>query len=65
MFCSNCGKQLPDDAKFCNYCGAVQNVNVQNAKGTTNKVPEQSGYEVKPRVEKPKVEKASSKSRFC
>ena len=22
MFCSNCGKQLPDGAKFCNRCGA-------------------------------------------
>ena len=21
MFCSNCGTQLPDDAKFCSSCG--------------------------------------------
>lgn len=21
MFCKHCGKQLPDNAKFCNYCG--------------------------------------------
>jgi len=21
MFCNNCGKQIPDDAKFCDYCG--------------------------------------------
>ena len=21
MFCSQCGKKLPDEAKFCNYCG--------------------------------------------
>ena len=21
MFCSKCGKQIPDDAKFCNFCG--------------------------------------------
>ena len=22
MFCENCGKNLPDGAKFCNGCGA-------------------------------------------
>lgn len=22
MFCNQCGKKLPDDAKFCTYCGA-------------------------------------------
>ena len=24
MFCSNCGKQITDDAAFCAYCGARQ-----------------------------------------
>ena len=24
MFCINCGTQLPDGAKFCNKCGAMQ-----------------------------------------
>lgn len=24
MFCRNCGTQLPDNAKFCNHCGAAQ-----------------------------------------
>ena len=24
MFCSNCGKQIPDNTKFCNHCGAQQ-----------------------------------------
>ena len=24
MFCSECGKQVADDAKFCGECGAVQ-----------------------------------------
>ena len=24
MFCSNCGKQLPDNAKFCDHCGTKQ-----------------------------------------
>lgn len=26
MFCQNCGRQIPDHAKFCNHCGAVQGV---------------------------------------
>ena len=24
-FCMNCGKQLPDDAKFCSWCGMPTN----------------------------------------
>lgn len=24
MFCSNCGKQISENTKFCNYCGAQQ-----------------------------------------
>lgn len=27
MFCSNCGKQIPDNNKFCNHCGAQQTAN--------------------------------------
>ena len=26
MFCKKCGKELPDNARFCNYCGADQTV---------------------------------------
>ena len=25
MFCSNCGKKLSDDAKFCSFCGTQIN----------------------------------------
>lgn len=25
MFCSNCGKQIPENTKFCSHCGAAQN----------------------------------------
>lgn len=21
MFCTNCGKEIPDESKFCKYCG--------------------------------------------
>lgn len=24
MYCTNCGKELPDNSKFCNHCGASQ-----------------------------------------
>ena len=24
MFCQNCGKQIPENVKFCNHCGAAQ-----------------------------------------
>ncbi|MEZ3488333.1 MAG: zinc-ribbon domain-containing protein [Lachnospiraceae bacterium] len=35
MFCFKCGKQLPDDAKFCSYCGySIDNLN--NAQNQVN-----------------------------
>lgn len=31
MFCSNCGKEIPDDAEFCSFCGAsMQNEQDEN-----------------------------------
>lgn len=27
MYCKNCGKQISDDSKFCQYCGEKQNTN--------------------------------------
>ena len=30
MFCSQCGKQIPDGSRFCNFCGAHQPVNDPN-----------------------------------
>ena len=30
MFCSHCGKQIPDDAKFCPVCGTKVVKNTQN-----------------------------------
>lgn len=26
MYCNNCGKELPENSKFCNYCGASQQI---------------------------------------
>ena len=33
MFCQNCGKQIPENAKFCNHCGEEQ---VRNAAQKTS-----------------------------
>lgn len=42
MFCSNCGKQIPDNTKFCNFCGAQQQIieNTDSAPKTTVNQPE-------------------------
>lgn len=42
MFCSNCGKQIPDNTKFCNFCGAQQQIieNTDSAPKTTINQPE-------------------------
>lgn len=31
MFCKQCGKELPDDQRFCGYCGADQQVQAPQA----------------------------------
>lgn len=45
MFCRNCGKELPDDTNFCNYCGARQDHGSaqNNPSGQSNGNP-QPGY---------------------
>lgn len=35
MFCTNCGKQIPDDARFCPECGTPMNSQANTA-ATTN-----------------------------
>lgn len=30
MFCTNCGKELPDNTEFCGYCGQRMNANEGN-----------------------------------
>lgn len=38
MFCENCGKQIEDDARFCEHCGAVINTQI-----ISNEKSKQSG----------------------
>lgn len=37
MFCPNCGKDIPDSAKFCKYCGTQLNKNNESEKKEDNK----------------------------
>lgn len=39
MFCSSCGKQINDGAKFCNFCGATQVIVDQASASSTNVAP--------------------------
>ena len=39
MFCSNCGKQLPDKARFCDACGSPVREPVQAAAPAPEPVP--------------------------
>lgn len=46
MFCSNCGKEISDNAKFCQYCGYSFNVEndfkIQNDEIAANKIKQNS-----------------------
>ena len=45
MFCNNCGNQLPDDAKFCNQCGAnVVNIIENTCLYCGNKLPDNATF---------------------
>ena len=48
MFCQNCGKQIPENAKFCNHCGAAQ---VSNAAQKTSR--NSSGSRISRLMKKP------------
>ena len=39
MFCTNCGKKLPEGAKFCNYCGTPQSDDFVNVSQPTSQQP--------------------------
>ncbi len=41
MFCQNCGKQIPENAKFCNHCGAAQVSNAAQKTSRNNTQPQQ------------------------
>lgn len=51
MYCGNCGKELLENAKFCQYCGTVQNEEAnQKAVSTTQQI---NNYKNIDKVENP------------
>lgn len=46
MFCTNCGKQIPDDSLFCEHCGTKNDLNFKSAAPQPKKADE--------KVDKPK-----------
>lgn len=62
MFCSNCGKQIPEDAMFCSHCGARQAAgnHVNPAPDQQNYTPQTTGNQ-QPVFTPPQPKKASPK----
>lgn len=63
MFCSNCGKQLDENAKFCDGCGAQQGVgnDINSASNQQAPNPQQNvnaNYQAAPAASNPKAKKA-------
>lgn len=58
MFCSNCGKQIPDNTNFCSYCGAKQEI-VNNPK-PASETPQNQG--IAQTVSQPPPQKSSGKA---
>lgn len=48
MFCTNCGKELPDDAKFCNRCGTPREDEFVSASQPTQQPYMQQPYMQQP-----------------
>lgn len=40
MFCTNCGKQIADDAKFCPHCGSQTVINTESVSSSPQQQPE-------------------------
>lgn len=47
MFCQHCGRQLPDDAQFCTYCGESTAQNIQSASARQQAMKKASGQATK------------------
>ena len=50
MFCSQCGRQIPNGSRYCNYCGTAIAVNDMNP----DEAPEQTQYQDYSAVDAPK-----------
>jgi len=55
MYCNQCGKQIPDDAKFCHHCGSAIGIEQEHEKAAeVLEVPQEEIAIPKPNKEKPK-----------
>ena len=52
MFCSNCGKQIPDNTKFCNYCGGQQQIMEDTAAAPKTAENQPNAVDAQPQAEK-------------
>lgn len=65
MFCKNCGRQIPDNAKFCNHCGAAQGVHEDTFSQNTKQSGRSGAQSQQKHIQKPYAsnrQKAASKS---
>ncbi len=60
MFCSNCGKQIPDNTRFCNYCGTEQQIVVEAAPAPKTTENQQSVADTQTQAPKKKPNKKAS-----
>ena len=44
--CNNCGKENPDDSKFCQYCGSNQLENIVEVKPVNKKINNSKGLKI-------------------
>ena len=54
MFCTNCGRKLPDDVSFCPYCGTK--VHIPEAPAAEEPVAEEAPAPEEPMIEEPVIE---------
>lgn len=52
MFCTKCGKEIPDDSQFCKHCGSKVKVFADDSKASSDE----------PKASKPPAQKPASKS---
>lgn len=50
MYCPNCGKAIPDNSKWCQYCGQGTKVNTSIGSVNSNTNPVNSIQEDKPKI---------------
>ena len=48
MYCRQCGKELPDGAQFCPYCGAASNAENAGGQNAARQNGSDNGYAAPP-----------------